>query len=623
MNRSRYLLTFILLAIFPDSSSGQMADDLIYKARFKTEMITPVLIKRSGERSFFIDFGKDAFGTLLLKVNVKEPDTLVIHLGEKLKTPLVIDRNPGGSIRYQKVKLPVTPAVKEYLLKLPPDKRNTSLPAVQLPDSFGVITPFRYCEIENINAQLTIEDIRQKAFFYAFDETSSSFTSSDTILNQIWDICKYSMKATSFCGLYIDGDRERIPYEGDALINQLSHYAVDDEYSLSKRTNEYLMSHPTWPSEWILHTVILFYYDYLYTGDKTLLVKYYDALKAKTLIDLEREDGLISVKSENHTDDLMRRLGFSDVKQRLRDIVDWPPAQKDTGWKLSTDEGERDGYEMVEINTVVNAFHYYNLKLMSQIAGWLGKKKDAEFFAKRSRLVLESINNKLLDRERGIYKDGEGSEHSSLHANMFPLAFGIVPAQYKESVVTFIRTRGMACSVYGAQHLLDGLYDAGEADYAFSLLTSTSDRSWWNMIRTGSTITLEAWDMKYKPNSDWNHAWGAAPANIISRQLWGIKPVEPGFVKAKIRPQLSGLSSSEIIVPTIRGQIKASYMKSENDMEKFTFIIPPGMTAELILSVGPGSKIFVNKKEAEKPSLIKLIEGQYEIETRKTTVTKE
>ncbi len=80
--------------------------------------------------------------------------------------------------------------------------------------------------------------------------------------------------------------------------------------------------------------------------------------------------------------------------------------------------------------------------------------------------------------------------------------------------------------------------DAGETDYAYSLLTATNDRSWWNMIRSGSTITMEAWDMKYKPNSDWNHAWGAAPANIIPGYMWGIAPAEPGFAKAVIRPQL-------------------------------------------------------------------------------------
>jgi len=43
--------------------------------------------------------------------------------------------------------------------------------------------------------------------------------------------------------------------------------------------------------------------------------------------------------------------------------------------------------------------------------------------------------------------------------------------------------------------------------------------------------------MRYKPNSDWNHAWGAAPANIIPRQLWGIQPKVPGFKVVHIRPK--------------------------------------------------------------------------------------
>ena len=98
---------------------------------------------------------------------------------------------------------------------------------------------------------------------------------------------------------------------------------------------------------------------------------------------------------------------------------------------------------------------------------------------------------------------------------MFPLAFGLVPEKHRQSVVDFIRSRGMACSVYGSQFLLDGIYDAHDAEYGLKLLTSTAERSWYNMIRVGSTITLEAWDNKYKPNQDWNHAWGAAPANLI------------------------------------------------------------------------------------------------------------
>jgi len=42
----------------------------------------------------------------------------------------------------------------------------------------------------------------------------------------------------------------------------------------------------------------------------------------------------------------------------------------------------------------------------------------------------------------------------------------------------------------------------------------------YNMIKNGSTIAMEAWDMKYKPNSDWNHAWGAALQTLF-RDIYG------------------------------------------------------------------------------------------------------
>ncbi|MGQ9621140.1 MAG: alpha-L-rhamnosidase-related protein [Bacteroidales bacterium] len=556
------------------------------EAQFVTEFRPPVKIARSPSGTWFTDFGKDAFGTLVMHLKINVQDTLIIHLGEKLSGPSVIDRNPGGTIRYIKIKLPVSPSMENYVISLPPDKRNTTPPAVILPDSFGVVMPFRYCEIENFPGTLTPENIQQKAYFWNFNPDASRFNSSDTILNKVWELCKYSIKATSFAGIYIDGDRERIPYEADAYINQLSHYAVDSEYQPARRTCEHFITNPTWPTEWILHTVPLFYQDYMYTGDISLISKYYNQLKDKTLIALARDDGLISSMSPKLNGELMMRLGFRDTAQRIRDIVDWPPAQKDTGWKLSTPEGERDGYDMSEINTVVNCFHYINLVLMSEIAGKLDKNDDSVWFAQRASMVKSSINNKLFNRQKGIYIDGEGSEHSSLHANMMPLAFGIVPENATKSVVDFIKTRGMACSVYGAQYLLEGLFNAGEADYALSLMTSKSDRSWRNMIRAGSTITMEAWDMKYKPNADWNHAWGAAPANIIVRHLWGIKPLEPGFLKAEIKPQPGTLEWTEVTAPTIRGPIKGSYRKTKKGNEEYIFDIPHGITAEFVFLPG-------------------------------------
>lgn len=114
----------------------------------------------------------------------------------------------------------------------------------------------------------------------------------------------------------------------------------------------------------------------------------------------------------------------------------------------------------------------------------------------------------------------------------------------------------MACSVYGAQFLLDALYDAGEAKYALELLTATDQRSWYNMIKTGSTISMEAWDKIYKPNLDLNHAWGAAPANIIVRKLMGVEPLSPGADTISIKPQLANLQFAKLKTNLIKAKLR-------------------------------------------------------------------
>ncbi|MEI7828228.1 MAG: alpha-L-rhamnosidase C-terminal domain-containing protein [Prolixibacteraceae bacterium] len=611
-------LQILLLLLFVSSIGNALKPPPSPKT-FQIERIAPVVLIKTANGTYIADFGKDAFGTLELKYKATKNDTLLVALGEKLLSGS-IDRKPGGTIRFVEVKLPVSPSQSNYKLQLPVDKRNTSKDAVLLPDTFDVVTPFRYVEINNASQPITASDLRQKAYFYSFNESQSDFASSDTVLNQVWKLCKYSMKATSFTGIYIDGDRERIAYEADAYINQLGHYCTDREYGMAQNTIEHFMNHPTWPTEWLLHTALMVYQDYYYSGNTALLKKYYAELKAKTLIDLAREDGLINTTTGKVNGTYMLKIGFSDSTKRLKDIVDWPPGQKDTSWKLVNEAGERDGHEMMPINTVVNCFFYENMKIMAEIAGVLNNTADEAIFGKMAATVKASINQKLFDTNKGIYLDGEGSTHSSLHSNMMALAFGLVPDQYLSTVVNFVKSRGMACSVYGSQYLLEGLYRSGEGQYALDLLRSTTDRSWWNMIRSGSTIAMEAWDMKYKPNSDWNHAWGAAPANLIPRQLWGIQPKTPGFGVVSIRPQLGDLKYSKIKMPTIRGPIKAEYRLVDSSQIIYSIELPATMSGEFAIDGASIEEVNINGRIIKSVSrAIRLIPGINKLEIKLKT----
>ncbi|MDR2042629.1 MAG: family 78 glycoside hydrolase catalytic domain, partial [Tannerella sp.] len=300
----------------------------------------PLLVS-PGKDYMLIDFGKDAFGRLKVTLSSeKETDTVIVRLGETLKEGR-IDRRPPGSIRYAEYRLPVSAGTHTYVVKIRPNKQHTNVRAgvvqpIRMPDYTGEVLPFRYCELENARPAQVV----RQTVHYPFNETAARFHSSDTVLNRVWELCQYSVRATSFAGVYVDGDRERIPYEADALINQLCHYTSDREYALARYSHEYLIHHPTWPTEWIMQSVLMAWTDYLYTGNLASLQRFYDDLKAKSLLGLKESNGLISTRTGKMTPEALQSIHFDG--QGISDIVDWP--QQGILGLGKNEPGEADGF---------------------------------------------------------------------------------------------------------------------------------------------------------------------------------------------------------------------------------------------------------------------------------------
>ena len=529
------------------------------------------------------DFEKDFFGKLRVDISMLSAgDTAVIYIGEKLDESGKIDRKPGGNIRFYRYMVTKNTADILFLPNVP-DKKNTSGNAIRLPISMGIVAPFRYAEIEKSPYAGKI-NLSREYFHYRFNEQASSFKSNDKALNAIWDLCKHTIKATSFMGLYIDGDRERIPYEADALINQLSHYALDTEYSLARNTFEHLMLHPTWPTEWHLQMHQIAWYDYLYSGNTALIKKYYDLLKLKTLEAFEQPNGLISTTAKPQRKSFLDSIHYItfDRKESLLDITDWPQR----GNKVAGPEyiGESDNFVFCDYNSVINAYYYQSIVLMKKFAEISGHQDDVKYYDQKVKNLFQNYNNQFVDPSTGLMKDGDTTSHSSFHANFFALCFGLVKEENKERVKEFIKSKDMACSVYGSQFFMDALYNEGMGDYALQMLTKKDERGWYHMIEVGAGMTMEAWDLKFKPNLDWNHAWGAAPSNLIAFRLMGIQPSAPGFAEASIKPEIGTLTLAEIRVPTVLGSIYEKITQDEKNYQ-VDLELPKGMKARLELPV--------------------------------------
>jgi len=562
----------------------------------------PVQLARKANGTWFIEFERAGFANVALTLNwktapdVRKDTTLTVRIGEK-NAGDSIDAKPGGGVIYREYSLSIKAGTHTYYLDIP--RFQAHYPHSQvMPEHMMEVIPFRFLEVAGTGLDLSVVSAEQLSLHVPYDEYASYFVSSDTLLNQVYDLCRYSIIANTFNGDYAASQRERMMYEADAYIHQLGHYAVDREFATARYSLENMIYHATWPTEWISHSIMMVWMDFLHTGDTSVIRKNYDDLRPKLMNALTMPNGLISTTTGLVTDEFRKSIFFNG--ETLRDIVDWPQSSA-----ALPEGGETDGYVFTDYNTVVNAFHYHTLRLMEKMARIAGKKQEAEQLRKRHTKLFAVFQRQFFDRERGIYTDGIGTDHASIHANLYPLVFGLVPEKEQSRVLDYIKTKGMACGVYSANYLLEGLFDADEGAYALSLLTSKSDRSWYNMLHVGATMTTEAWDNKYKNNNGWSHAWSSSPAHILPRKLIGITPSTPGFRRVSIRPQPSGLAWAKAKVPTISGPIEAGFDQRQADFV-LTVSLPANVEADVYLPIPEKAKDFTLsqngtiKKEATK-----------------------
>ncbi|MFY1669786.1 family 78 glycoside hydrolase catalytic domain [Plantactinospora sp. WMMB334] len=469
----------------------------------------PVEVHRLEPGRWLFDLGREVVGGLRLSVAGTAGQTVEVRLGE--------ERTEAGA-RYE---LRAGQTYREVW---------TLRDGWQRLEHWGY-RAFRWVELVADPALELSRAVEAAVLTLPWRNGDAAFESSDPDLDRVWAMCRYSIEATRQ-DLYQDTPtRERGPYEGDAIVNQLSEYATQRSYALARYSTSYLARRPTWPAEYRLQTVLTAWQDYLATGDPSQLAADYDLFVDRQLDEALNPAGLVE-----------KDPGSSS--QPNADLVDWPASN-------------RDGYVFTRVNTVVNAWQYAAFETLGRIAGVLDRPADRQRYAELAARLRAALNAQLLDPDVGAYRDGIGTDHRAQHATAFPLALGVAEERHVRALGEWLAAGGMRVSVYGAQFLLEALYRAGLADAAHALLTSRERSSWLHMIDDlGATIVMEAWDPSIKPNTTFSHAWGSAPANIVPRFVAGVRPLAPGARELLVAPQPGPLRWLRATVPTVRGPVR-------------------------------------------------------------------
>ena len=490
--------------------------------------LDPVVSKDLGGGRYFYDFGKEIVGTTRLRLTGPEGHVITVHHGEELSGPDEVRFKLRANCNYEEK---VTLSGEADLVE------------------FYDYRAFRYAEV--LDAPGPVE-IWVEVRHHPFDEGAATLTSSMPLVEDIWRICKNGVRMGSQGGFLDCPSREKGQYLGDTVIIARSHLWLTGDTMLTKKAlkdfADARVIHPGLMAvapgnfmqeiaEFPLQYPIMLEFYLEHSGDTAFVKKTVE----------EVFPGLFSYFAgfENASGLLTGLKGEKWV------LVDWPANLRD---------GYDYGYAENRANTVVNAFYYGALTTAARLHARLGL--DSKPFEERAERVAEAFATQLVDPATGLYVDAPGSKHSSLHANAIPLCFGLTRGADPEAMIDLIREKRLSCGVYIASYVIEGLFRAGEADLAWSLITSDDVHSWNEMLKHGATACLEAWGPDQKGNCSWCHPWSSCPVYLIAEYVMGLSPAAPGWERIRVAPaRIHDLPDLELVVPHPLGHVTARYRR--------------------------------------------------------------
>jgi alpha-L-rhamnosidase len=191
--------------------------------------------------------------------------------------------------------------------------------------------------------------------------------------------------------------------------------------------------------------------------------------------------------------------------------------------------------------------------------------------------ISPEFHNVFYNSTTGVYKSGLQTEQA------LPLYLDVVPSELQDSVLSTlindiqIRQEGHTTSgIVGIKYAMEVLSSLDRGDVALDLALQTSYPSWGYMINSQyepATTVWELWESDTEGphmNSRNHHMFGSI-SSWFYKHVAGIQPLDPGFSRVQIRPNLLRLDNFTAKLSAPPGFISLNYQKEDNgDMDKTT-----------------------------------------------------
>ncbi len=394
----------------------------------------------------------------------------------------------------------------------------------------------RYLRVE-ASPGVRVEEVRLRASTHPV-RYRGAFESSDPLLDRIWEHAAYTLRLC-MREMFLDGlKRDRLPWVGDLYLAGLANAHVFFDAGIMRRTLVAL--HGADPDAVDFNGIIDYSFfwilalrDYvLHFGDFEFLRQMRPCLDrlAQALEQKRDEQGLIPT-------------------ERCRWLfIDWAEVGKD---------GYSSCLEFLSIQA---------LDAVGCLCRWDGDAAAAEGWQATVERRRAAARARFWSVERQAFLDCAGHDRTGRHANILAVLSGSATEEQHRLLADSVLLHAGVAAVgtpYMRSLELLALARCGRRDAMLEALRST----WGGMLDLGASSFWERYDagetneahlaMYGRPYAmSLCHAWSAGPVFLLGGELFGCRPLEPGWARFALDICELPLARAGTTLPTPHGEIR-------------------------------------------------------------------
>lgn len=219
------------------------------------------------------------------------------------------------------------------------------------------------------------------------------------------------------------------------------------------------------------------------------------------------------------------------------------------------------GIDRRGINACLNFFFVHALESEANLLEYIGQNERALSLRDEAKRVRASAEKLFYNAEKGVYVDGfyEGKQlqQISQQTNALAVTSGVCPAERAGKLLKKMLDTDdkllCKCGTYFWTYLAEALCRSG----MYKEMWTEVVRLWNDMAERGATSW---WETFLGDELDsLCHIWSTVPGYLITAEILGVKPAEPGFAKIIMRPRFDVLGNTKGSVPVPDGKINVEW----------------------------------------------------------------